>query len=93
MCIVLLFLLCVSTTQASVEYGNFVFDGNERDYMVFNPENFEAGLPLVLNLHGYTCIAQNQMDWSGMNLVADTATFIVAYPNTVAEKWNSGIVE
>jgi len=48
-------------------------------------------MPVVFNLHGYTLDAQQQMNYSRMNMVADTAGFIVVYPNAVNPGWNCGI--
>jgi polyhydroxybutyrate depolymerase len=48
-------------------------------------------LPLVFNLHGGSLNAQQQLDYSKMNDVADTAGFIVVYPNAVLTAWSCGI--
>ena len=68
-----------------------VFDGITRSYIVYTPSSYTPGtpLPLVFVLHGFTQTAQNIMDVSGFNNVADTGNFIVAYPNGVGNAWNS----
>ena len=78
---------------AQVQTGSFVFEGILRDYIVFLPQNYNGitKLPVVFNLHGITLSAQQQMDYSRMNSVADTAGFIVVYPNAVDASWNCGI--
>ncbi len=45
-------ILLASVAIGQIEYGSFEFDGYEREYIVFLPENYEPGSPLVLNLHG-----------------------------------------
>jgi len=74
---------------AQVQTGGFVFEGRMRNYLGVTK------MPLVLNLHGYTLYAQQQMNYSQMNLVADTAGFVVVYPNAVTPEttWNSGIYD
>jgi len=95
---ILMILMFTSVLLADIEYGGFEFDGYEREYIVFLPENFEPGLPLVFNLHGDGMGSQQMMDWTGMNEVADTANFVLVYPNSAdtgptAVLWNSGITE
>ena len=93
--IVLFLVLFLSSINsvAQVQTGGFVFEGRLRDYIVFLPQNYNdtAKLPVVFNLHGITLSAQQQMDYSRMNEVADTAGFIVVYPNAVEASWNCGI--
>ncbi len=87
-----LFLLSI-VSFAQVQTGSFVFEGKLRDYIVFLPQDYNdtAKLPVVFNLHGITLSAQQQMDYSRMNEVADTAGFIVVYPNAIDAAWNCGI--
>jgi polyhydroxybutyrate depolymerase len=76
-----------------VQTGSFEFEGRMRDYFVFLPQNYDGliKMPLVFSLHGYTLDAKQQMDYSRMNVVADTGGFIVVYPNAVSPGWNCGI--
>ena len=87
----LMLSLMSSICLGQTEYGQFQFDGYARDHIVYLPENFEPGLPLVLNLHGYGMEALDMPLISSMNNIADTAGFVVAYPNAVNNVWNSGI--
>lgn len=53
-----------------------------RSYLLYVPAAYDGSeaWPLVLNLHGYALNAEFQMNFSNMNAVADTAHFLVAYP-------------
>jgi len=77
---------------AQLQNGSFVFEGRTRSYKVFLPQHFHSNMPVVFNLHGYTLDAQWQMDYTLMNDVADTAGFIVVYPNAVYPGFNGGLV-
>lgn len=68
------------TVAATIE-----IDGATRDYVLYLPVGYEgeADLPLVVNLHGLSSSAQNQIDRSGFNAVADTERLIIAYPNAL----------
>ncbi len=76
------------TTTGSIEH-----DGIVRNYRLHLPPNLPAGShpPLVFNLHGYGSNAQQQELYSGMNAVADTAGFIVCYPDGIGNAWNIGV--
>jgi polyhydroxybutyrate depolymerase len=70
---------------------SLTFDGLIRYYRVYFPAAFyrAPSLPVVINLHGEGRDAQYQMDWTGMDAVADTMGFIVAYPEAVNGQWNA----
>ena len=51
-----------------------------RDYWLYTPQNLTENPALVVVMHGYSGDAQTIMSYSGMNELADTHGFIVAYP-------------
>lgn len=72
-------------------------DGITRTYTLYIPANYSSSqpCPVVLNLHGYGSNASQQASLSHMNSIADTAGFIVAYPEGLPDggglrQWNSG---
>lgn len=89
--VLLLLLAGPLATFAQTSTGNLQYGGLTRDYRVHVPPSYNASTPaaLVFNLHGYTSNALQQEFYSGMNAVADTAGFIVCYPNGVNNAWNS----
>jgi len=78
-------------SYSEIETGSFVFEGQSRNYIVFLPEYLEPNMPVVFNLHGYTDYAQWQMEYSLMNEVADTAGFIVVYPDAIEPGFHTGL--
>jgi len=56
--------------------------GTERTYKVYVPAGFDSSesWPVVLNLHGFAASGTDQLGVSDMNAVADTAGFLVVYP-------------
>ena len=68
---------------AQVQPGNFMYDGVNRNYLVFLPQGYggELDFPVVINLHADTRSAQLHLEYTLINLVADTAGFIVVYPD------------
>lgn len=70
----------------------FMFGGQFRSYRLYVPPTYNGNnaVPLVFNLHGYTSNAFQQEVYSNMNAVADTAGFIVCYPDGINNSWNSG---
>lgn len=71
----------------------FVVDGNARNYILHVPPGYNSAnsYALVLNLHGLTSNANQQMNYSKMNEVADTDTepFFVVYGNGMNNSWAS----
>lgn len=88
----LLILGGFATAFGQTTTGNFTFEGINRDYRVYVPPSYSPAnpAPLVINMHGYTSNALQQEFYSGMNAVADTAGFVVCYPNGVNFSWNVG---
>jgi polyhydroxybutyrate depolymerase len=87
-----LFAVTVQYSSAQTTTGTFIWDGVLRDYILHVPPGYNASepTPLVLNLHGYTSNAQQQQLYTGFDSDADTAGYIVVYPNGIANAWNSG---
>ncbi|PCJ83931.1 MAG: hypothetical protein COA57_10200 [Flavobacteriales bacterium] len=87
-----LFFGLVLSFASVAQTGNFTYDGVLRDYILHVPSSYNGStaVPLVLNLHGYTSDALAQQGYSEFDQVADTAGFIVVYPNGIANQWNSG---
>ncbi len=70
-----------------------------RKYIIFTPQAYNSDpnslFPLIINLHGYTSDALQQMLYTNMNAFADTSGFVVVYPygtkDTVGNRyWNAG---
>jgi polyhydroxybutyrate depolymerase len=66
--------------------------GLSRAYRLFTPLSLDRSrpAPLVLMLHGVGNSAQSMMEATQFDRTADTAGFIVAYPDGVNETWNAG---
>lgn len=66
--------------------------GTMREYRYHLPPGFSPGnpAPLIINMHGYGSTAAQQEFYSGMNAVADTAGFVVCYPEGLNNAWNVG---
>jgi len=73
------------------ESDTLEFEDLIRLYKVYLPQGYyrESDFPVVINLHGADVDAQFQMDWTGMNALADTMDFIVVYPDGVDNWWNA----
>lgn len=66
-------------------------DNVNRDYILYVPPGHDGNTPapLVINFHGYTSNALQQQIYANMNVVADTADFIVVYPEGLNNSFNS----
>jgi len=77
-----LFLFFCATLYGQFESRTITVGGQTREYELFVPQNYDGQepLPLVINLHGYGSNADQQIQVSLLHEVADTAGFMVAYP-------------
>jgi len=65
-------------------------DGLTRSYRLHIPIEYSGDslYPLVINMHGLGSNAFEQEFYTAFNDVADSAGFLVAYPNGIDETWN-----
>jgi polyhydroxybutyrate depolymerase len=62
--------------------------GHDRDYRLHKPAGVPASAALVVVMHGYSgsaAQAERGYDWDGL---ADSAKFVVAYPDGLERAWN-----
>lgn len=82
---------CGTSTLAA---GTFVlsFGGVDYGYIVHLPPSYDGTkrTPLVLNWHGYTSNADQQVFFSGFDVAADEQGLIVVYPNSPDASWAAG---
>lgn len=84
----------------SYQMGSLLHDDSIRTFRVFLPGSYEEGqqLPLVINMHGLGSSDVEQILYSGIDGIADTAGFIVVYPQGIelffngqtTSHWNAG---
>jgi len=66
--------------------------GLARDSLLHVPASYDPakGMMLVINYHGFSSNAPEQVALTGMNTVADAKGFVVAYPDGLGNGWNAG---
>ena len=70
-------------------YRTIESNGVEREYILHTPDSYDSNngeaVPLVLNFHGNGgCASFFQSDESGLDAVANSNSFLIAYPQGVA---------
>ncbi|MES2762178.1 MAG: T9SS type A sorting domain-containing protein [Bacteroidota bacterium] len=94
--IVFLSVLFNAKSQTTVVDSIYV-GGQYRSYRLYVPAIYTGATarPLIFNLHGYTSYAQQQQLYSNFMPIADTANFLMVYPNGTYNSgqrfWNAGI--
>lgn len=88
----MIFFVLSTFSSFSQINAQFNYDGINRSYIIYLPQSYVQGqkLPLLLSLHGLTQTGAGIMEFSGFNAVADTASFIVVYPDGIGNAWNVG---
>ena len=76
---VLLLMACTMFAQGVAKVFTGVFDGLERSYTVYLPEDVKPGAPLVFVLHGYGAVMEQVLD-KGFSEAAEKYGFAVCYP-------------
>ncbi len=85
----LLAFLCLSSLTAMAEGPEkLIVDGKSRNMIVHVPENTPQNAPLVITLHGFNQSAEYQRSTTRWDAVADTAKFIVVYPDAINSWWD-----
>ncbi|MDX2071160.1 MAG: T9SS type A sorting domain-containing protein [Haliscomenobacter sp.] len=87
----LLFLVAILNCTALFGQKDSIFEqGEYRNYIVYLPKSYKSSTryPLVLNLHGLNSNAAQQQAYSQFDKIADTANFIVVYPNAIGGSWS-----
>jgi polyhydroxybutyrate depolymerase len=72
---------------------DLAYGGVQRSYILHVPAGAPTGaLPLVVSLHGYSLSGSEQESLTGMDKLADSEGFLIAYPNGVGSPtdWNAG---
>ena len=78
-----------SFSQEAIQ-GIITHNNLDREYILYIPNSYdgEESVPLVLNLHGYTSNAGEQMVYSNLIEVADTANFLIVHPMGTINEFN-----
>ncbi len=95
--LLILFLIIISIcgySQYHTETEYLNFEGYERSFEIYLPENYSENniYPLVLILHGGGGTAKGliRSTYARFNKLADHENFIAVYPNGVEKSWNDG---
>lgn len=92
------FIACDKTEPISGKTINGLIEhgGLEREYFLYTPISYTGNepVPLVLNFHGFTQYADDYIRFADFRSIADTAGFIVVYPQGTLYSglthWNVG---
>ena len=93
----LFLLLPIASFAQQTINETMIHDGLTRSYTIYVPASYSPGTPapMVLNFHGYTSNAFEQMFYGDFRAIADTAGFLLVIPDgtldaTGTTYWNSG---
>ncbi len=70
-------------TQGQTVNLNYKVAGVDRQTVLYAPSGLGANPPLLYVIHGFNMTGQQEVQLTQMNKVADTAKFIVVYPNAL----------
>src|SRR6185295_8276969 len=81
-------LLLAQSSNAQVD--SIYHEGGYRTFILHLPVTYNSlnSYPLILNFHGFGSNALEQELYTGFDAIADTAGFIVVYPQGINNAWN-----
>lgn len=80
-------LLCLLNIHAQ---ETLISDGTERKIIVYAPKDLGKNRPLLISMHGMNQDANYQRNQANYESVADTAKFVVVYPDGINKGWDLG---
>jgi polyhydroxybutyrate depolymerase len=90
----ILVLTNIFTTSFSQSFVNetMQFDGNAREYDVYVPAMYDgtSAVPLIFSFHGGGGDIAGNIATNDLTPIADTANFIVVYPQAIPDPGNGG---
>jgi len=89
----LIFIVCTYTSYTQSFMNKKInWDGNEREYAVYIPDSYDGNsdYPLLFNFHGGGDYISNWIYAVDMRSIADTANFIVVYPQALPDPTDGG---
>jgi len=96
--ILLLFAFAIMVDAQTTIIDTIISGGIPRAYRLYVPAiyNVNNPVPLIINMHGYTSNASQQQSYSNFKPIADTANFLMVYPQGTLDGngyafWNAGI--
>ena len=83
----------LALTSAALFTGNAFADnlnvnGANRNMLVYAPSGIEKNRPLIIQMHGYNQDAAYQKNAAKWESIADTARFVVVFPNGEGKAWD-----
>lgn len=84
----LFLLLIIHTVVIANNTFTLTVNNKSRSVQVHAPAGIAAGMPLVISLHGMNQSADYQQSTTNWDGVADTAKFVVAYPQSDGTTWD-----
>lgn len=67
---------------------NITVDGKSRSMLVYAPSGIEKNRPLIIQMHGMNQDAPYQKNAAKWESIADTARFVVVFPNGENKAWD-----
>lgn len=84
-------IFLVATVLISGAFAdNITVDGASRNYQVYAPSGIEKNRPLIIQMHGMNQDASYQRDAAKWEPIADTARFVIVFPNGINKGWDLG---
>ena len=91
LCLLLAMPIFAQTTEGTMDQLTLTHDNGERTYLVYTPANYDDSQShtLLMVLHPASTTAQQMVDMTGFQSLADENDVLLVFPNSVSGRWNS----
>lgn len=79
-------IMCIICFSANAQ-EKIISGGKQRSMIVYAPKNLGKNRPLLISMHGASQDANYQREHANYEAVADTAKFVVVYPDGEGNSW------
>lgn len=86
--LVSVFAVVLLWTVSASAIENIQVDGKSRSMIVYAPAGLEKNRPLIIQMHGMNQDAPYQQNASKWEPIADTARFVIVFPNGLNKSWD-----
>lgn len=83
-------LCCLLAAAIAMAQETLVSGGKNRNMIVYVPQGLPQNRPLLISMHGMNQDANYQRNQANYEAVADTAKFVVVYPDGENKGWDLG---
>ena len=86
--LIMLLSIAVNSSVVSAQTDSLLVEGVNRKMIVYAPDDIPKKRPLLISMHGANQDAGYQQSQAKYESIADTAKFVLVYPDGINRRWD-----